>query len=130
MRTRATTPLLHRRPDWRLLASLVLAALLLGLAGVCGVSQLALRLLTPYGAVYPHSLLAMYSADYGPWDHAEAPQLPPLNPQAALAAERDLANTGGAPGIVPPAVLPVVAETIGTSVAAIQPTSTPSLVPT
>src|SRR6266545_2096269 len=100
------TTLSRPRPDRRVLWLMVLTALLLGLVGVACVSQLALRLLTPYGAIYPHSLLAMYDADYHPWTRGDAPALPPLNPQAALAAERDPGG-GGGPNIAPAAVLPV-----------------------
>ncbi|HEX9440262.1 MAG TPA: hypothetical protein VF909_11290, partial [Roseiflexaceae bacterium] len=104
---------------------MVLTALLLGLVGVACVSQLALRLLTPYGAIYPHSLLAMYAADYHPWTRGDAPALPPLNPQAALAAERDLLGNG-APGVVPVAVLPPLTPT-DTPSAPLQPTATAPL---
>src|SRR5205823_4566485 len=90
--------------------------------GVACVSQLALRILTPYGAIYPHSLLAMYDADYHPWSPGDGLALPPLNPQAALAAERDLLGNG-APGVVPVAVLPPMTPT-DTPIASLQPTAT------
>src|SRR5262245_24845000 len=104
MNTTTTTITLSRqRPDRRVLWILMLAVLLIGLTGVVCLSQLVLRLLTPTAAVYPHSLLALYGANYRPWDQVVLPNLPPLAPQAAMAAELDL-NTDGAAGIVPVAL--------------------------
>src|SRR6266540_4735258 len=119
------TTLSRPRPDRRVLWLMVLTALLLGLVGVGCVSQLALRILTPYGAIYPHSLLAMYGADYQPWNPGDGLALPPLNPQAALAAERDPGG-GGGPNIAPVAVLPVGVVATDAPVALIQPTAVPS----
>src|SRR6185295_5455533 len=119
----------RRRPDRRVVWLLVLIALLLGLMGVCGVSWLVLRLLTPYGTIYPHSLLAMYSADYRHWNPSDLIALPPLNPQAASAAEHDLSDTGAPDpsrlsGVVPAAILPPAPADI--LLAALQPNPTPT----
>ncbi len=124
-----TTTASQRRPRRQMLWLLVLSALLLGLLGVCGVSQLVLRLLTPYGMIYPHSLLAMYGADYRPWNPDDI-ALPPLNPQAAQAAERDLFDAvagglGSLSGVVPVAILPPGPADIVQ--AALQPTPTPTV---
>src|SRR5258706_9208262 len=106
MRT-ATTTSSRRRPDRRMLWLLVFIALLLGLMGVCCVSQLVLRLLTPHGTIYPHSLLAMYSADYHAWNPGDMIAFPPLNPQAAIAAEHDLLDTRASSLNGPAHVVPV-----------------------
>src|SRR5205809_7718499 len=99
MRTHTTTTqAMPRWRDRRLLGILVAAAVLLALAGICGVSQVVLFLVTPHGGMYPQSVLAKLGVDYGRWDSRSQIGLPPLNPQAALAAESDAASPAGTPG--------------------------------
>ena len=74
----------QQQRDRRLLLFLMLIVLFFGLTGVSLIGELMLRLVTPYGAIYPQSLLARLSADYTAWDSAII-SLPPLNPQAAVA---------------------------------------------
>ena len=70
------------------------------------VARLILSMVTPYGEIYPQSLLAQLSADYQPWEVPAIP-LPALNPAAAMAAEQDIAQTDEPERIpVPAAVLP------------------------
>src|SRR5262245_29643006 len=101
MQTRTTTtPASRPRRDRLVLGVLVTSAVLLALAGICGVAQVVLFQVTPHGSVYPQSLLAKLTADYRHWDGSGI-QLPPLNPQAAFAAEHDGTATSDTPGIVP-----------------------------
>ena len=63
----------RQQRDRRLLLLCVLLAVLFGLIGVNLVARLVLSMVTPYGQVYPKSLLAQLSANYQPW---EAPAIP------------------------------------------------------
>ena len=85
----------RQQRDRRLLLLCVLLAVLFGLIGVNMVARMILSMVTPYGEVYPQSLLAQLSADYQPWEVPAIP-LPALNPAAALAAEKDIAQTDAA----------------------------------
>src|SRR5215212_1968397 len=96
----------RQQRDRRLLLLCVLLAVLFGLIGVNLVGRLILAMVTPYGEVYPQSLLAQLNADYQPWDVPAIP-LPALNPAAAMAAEQDVVQTDVPKRIpVPAAVLP------------------------
>src|SRR4051794_19931716 len=96
----------RQQRDRRLLLLCVLLAVLFGLIGVNVVARLVLSLVTPYGQVYPQSLLAQLSANYQPWEVPAIP-LPALNPAAAIAAEQDIIRTDVPEQIpVPAAVLP------------------------
>ena len=82
----------RQQRDRRLLLLCVLLAVLFGLIGVNMVARMILLMVTPYGEIYPQSLLAHLSADYQPWE-VPAIQLPALNPAAAMAAEQDIVQT-------------------------------------
>ncbi len=79
------------RRDRVTLLLLVYAALVIGAIGVSIIARWALLFVSPFGTLYPHSLLAQFQADYRAWD-APAFALAPLNPEAARAAERDAAE--------------------------------------
>src|SRR5258706_11475791 len=69
----------------------------------------------------------MYGADYHAWNPGDLIALPPLNPQAAIAAEHDLLDTGasslnGQSHVVPVAILPQALADI--ALAALQPIPT------
>ena len=77
----------RQQRDRRLLLLCVLLALLFGLIGVNLVARLVLSMVTPYGQVYPQSLLAQLSADYQPW---EVPAIPlPVQNVYALQSTRN-----------------------------------------
>src|SRR5215211_6263528 len=96
----------RQQRDRRLLLLCVLLAVLFGLIGVNMVGRLILAMVTPYGEIYPQSLLAHLSADYQPWEVPAIP-LPALNPAAAMAAEQDITKTDEPERVpVPAAVLP------------------------
>ncbi|HJZ49701.1 MAG TPA: hypothetical protein VKE41_21135, partial [Roseiflexaceae bacterium] len=116
----------RQQRDRRLLLLLVLLAVLFGLIGVNLVARLILAMVTPYGQVYPQSLLAQLSADYQPWE-APAVALPALNPAAAIAAEHDIAQTDVPQRIpVPAAVLPTVLLPTYTPTNTVQPAAQPT----
>src|SRR5215213_7197229 len=111
----------RRARQWRgrwTMFLLVYCAFMFGLLGVSIVARLMLLAVTPYGEIYPHSLLAAFQADYGAWDIPEV-ALAPLNPEAANAAERDATEVSDAQRkliknnreIVPVAILPVPTST-------------------
>src|SRR3954471_5245189 len=105
----------RQQRDRRLLLLCVLLAMLFGLIGVNMVGRMILAMVTPYGEIYPQSLLAQLNADYQPWEVPAIP-LPALNPAAAMAAEQDVIRTDE------PARIPVPAAVLPTD---LPPTSTP-----
>ena len=114
------------RRDRVTLLLLVYAALAMGAIGVSIIARWALLFVSPFGELYPHSLLAQFQADYRAWD-TPAFALAPLNPEAARAAERDAAEVLRSTEmpedlgreVVPVAVLPPATPTLSA------PTSTP-----
>src|SRR3954467_6933316 len=101
----ATKPTWRARHSSRQLMILISAAVLLAMIGTCLVGQLVLYVLMPHGALYQHNLLSRLSADYHAWELGALPLIPPPNPQAVLAAERD--NSVGTldSAVVPVAIL-------------------------
>src|SRR5690348_5066272 len=73
----------QRQPDP--LRWLIIAALLLALLMLCGVSQLIFVWLTPHREPALLNLLALEPADYAPWK--VTPQLPAIAPSAASVLE-------------------------------------------
>src|SRR5262249_61263501 len=86
----------RQQRDRRLLLLLVLLAVLFGLIGVNLVARLILAMVTPYGQVYPQSLLAQLSAAYQPLE-APAGAPPAPKPAGADAAGPDIAPNRVAP---------------------------------
>src|SRR5215216_4819391 len=119
-----TTPTSRARHSSRQLLILISAAVLLAMIGTCLVGQLVLYVLIPHGAFYQHNLLSRLSADYHAWEIGAIPLIPPPNPQAALAAERDSGVFTLDPAVVPVAVLAPAAP-----IAAVTSTPTPTVRP-
>src|SRR5829696_7901395 len=118
--------LTRQQRDQRLLLLCVLLAVLFGLIGVNMVARMILSMVTPYGEIYPQSLLAQLSADYQPWEVPAIP-LPALNPAAAMAAEQDVAQTDEPERIpVPAAVLPTDLPHTSTPTGTASPTTVPT----
>ena len=116
----------RQQRDRRLLLLCVLLAVLFGLIGVNLVARLILSMVTPYGQVYPKSLLAQLSANYQPWEVPAIP-LPALNPAAAMAAEQDIVQTDQPEQIpVPAAVLPTDLPPTSTPASTALPANTPT----
>src|SRR5689334_13562080 len=105
--SRTTTSSSPTRPRRRLLGPVIGAAVLAALVGTCCVGQLVVYLLLPHGALYPHDLLSRLGADYQAWQPDMLALIPPPNPAAALAAERDQTSVASELGVVPVAVLGV-----------------------
>src|SRR6266542_3721132 len=88
----------RRARQWRgrwTMFLLIYCAFMFGLLGVSIVARWMLLMVTPYGEVYPHSLLAEFHSDYSAWNIPEV-ALAPLNPAAANAAERDATEVSNA----------------------------------
>ncbi|HJZ46415.1 MAG TPA: hypothetical protein VKE41_04590, partial [Roseiflexaceae bacterium] len=106
MRTTSTTkPASRARRSSRQLFILIAAAVMLAMIGTCVVGQLVLYVLMPHGALYQHNLLSRLNADYRAWEAGSIPMIPPPNPLAALAADRDNSALPIDPAVVPVAIL-------------------------
>ncbi|MFQ3662133.1 MAG: Calx-beta domain-containing protein, partial [Chloroflexaceae bacterium] len=110
-----------RLPDRRILSWpliwLILLALFAVLIGVTTIARIALDLTSPRVAHYAGDLSARNRADYGFWPFG--PLIPPINPQALVAAELDQSTADALGDLPPPSSVPIAV--IG------QPTATPIL---